>query len=115
MCVTFLSLFSFKEVSTEGLDIPHLDKLVHFTFYFVFTIFGSLSYLEYKDVKIDFKKVALRFCFLAIGYGMIIEILQYVVTTTRNADFLDFLANSFGAICGFIAVKTYYSKRVAQK
>lgn len=115
MCVTFLSLFSFKEVTTGGIDIPHLDKLVHFTFYFVFTVLGSLSYIEHKTILVDFKKVALLFFVIAIGYGTIIEVLQYVVTTTRNGDFFDFLANSFGAFCGFIAVKTYYSRRVAQK
>ena len=115
MCVTFLSLFSFKEVSTEGLNIPHLDKVVHFTFYFMFTVLGSLSYLEHKAVTESFKKVALLFFLLAIGYGTVIEVLQYVATTTRNGDFLDFLANSFGAFCGFIAVKAYFFKRVVQK
>ncbi|WP_024481850.1 VanZ family protein [Cellulophaga baltica] len=115
MCVTFLSLFSFKDVSTDGVDIPHLDKFVHFTFYFVFVVLGSLSYAEYKDVKKDFKKAAMLFCFIAIGYGMIIEVLQYVATTTRSGDVYDFLANSFGAFFGFIAVKTYYFRRVAQK
>ena len=40
-------------------------------------------------------------CFVVI-YGIIIEILQGVLTTTRESDLFDALANTLGAIVGLI-------------
>lgn len=110
--ITSLSLFSFKGVSTSGINIPHLDKLVHFTFYFFATILGGLSYKEiYKKEQslLSAGKIMLLF---SIVYGMVIEIIQYSFTENREGDFLDFLANSLGAFLGFLVIKHLLSKRV---
>lgn len=51
-----------------------------------------------------YKKSGLLIVVIAIIYGIIIEVLQGVLTQTREADFYDALANSFGAIVGFLAL-----------
>ena len=43
-------------------------------------------------------------CILAFIYGIIIEILQGELTTSRSADFKDVLANSVGILIGILLV-----------
>lgn len=111
--VTSLSLFSLSGVGSSGFNIPHMDKIVHFTFYFFATVFGSLSYCEVFKVKLAFSSASKKMFLFSVVYGMIIEILQYSITDDRHGDFFDFLANSFGAFLGFLAVKYVLSKRVS--
>ena len=74
------------------------DKIVHFLFYFVFVVLWSFATVKsYLNIKYDLIIVA-----FAILYGIIIEVLQSVLTKTREADLYDMFANSLGAIVGFI-------------
>ena len=49
-------------------------------------------------------KYSLLIVVIAIVFGIIIEILQGVLTKTRQADFYDVVANSLGAIVGCLAL-----------
>ena len=94
--ITVLSLVSLNSV--PKVDVPGKDKLVHFLFYLVFVIFWSFAKVKsYFNLKYDFIIVL-----FAIVYGIIIEVLQSVLTQTREADIYDVFANSLGAITGFI-------------
>ncbi|MDL5513882.1 VanZ family protein [Arenibacter sp. M-2] len=107
--ITSLSLFSFEDDSLPSINIPHLDKLVHFSFYFVFTVLGCLSFREIDRKNTPPKKVILKIIFYAVVYGIIIEMLQGVATVDREPDLLDVLANSLGALFGSFAVKFIFS------
>ena len=48
------------------------------------------------------KKFKVKVLSIAIVYGIVIEVLQYVLTENRTADFFDVLANSLGAILAFV-------------
>lgn len=55
----------------------------------------------------------IKSCILAFIYGIIIEILQGELTTSRSADFNDVLANSIGIVIGILLVslaKTQFIK-----
>jgi VanZ family protein len=94
--ITVASLVSFNSV--PKVNIPGNDKVVHFLFYLVFVVLWSFTnWQSYFKIKFDLLIVV-----LAIIYGIIIEILQGVLTQTREADFYDVLANSSGAVFGFI-------------
>ena len=96
--ITVASLVSFNTV--PKVNLPGNDKAVHFLFYLIFVVFwGLVKRQSYFKIKYDLLIVA-----FAILYGIIIEILQGVLTKTREADFYDALANSLGAIVGFIAL-----------
>ena len=96
--ITVASLISFNSV--PKVKIIGNDKLVHFIFYLVFVILWSLA-----NKRAYFKiKYELLIVFFAIVYGIIIEVLQGVLTQTRQADIYDVLANSLGAIIGFIGL-----------
>jgi glycopeptide antibiotics resistance protein len=110
--VTSLSLFSLSGLNsmTSGIKIPHLDKIVHFTFYFFATVLGSLSIKELKPNK-SLNQIANYILLFSIVYGMIIEVLQHSFTENRQGDFFDIFANSLGAFLGWLVLKHTVFKR----
>ncbi len=69
------------------------DKIYHFIAYALFTIL-VYNYFSYKNIS---NKIFYSAVFVII-YGIIIEILQHVVTTDRTLDAKDVLANSLGVL-----------------
>lgn len=92
--VTTLSLITIGEIG-ESIAISNKDKYVHFLFYFVFTILWTLffKYKQFSNLKIVL--------FIAIFYGILMEIFQGIFTTTRQPNVYDVLANTTGAIVGY--------------
>lgn len=77
--------------------IEDADKVVHFTFHFVFTVLWFL-YLDVK--KPSQKRLYIKVLLVSICYGGFIEIAQGLFTTNRSADIADVLFNSLGALAG---------------
>ena len=93
--ITVASLVSFNSVPKVA--IPGNDKLVHFLFYFFFVVFWSIAlHKNFYSKKYSFIIVV-----FAIVYGIIIEVLQELLTTTREPDLYDVFANALGAIIGY--------------
>lgn len=86
------------------LNVPHLDKVVHFGLYVVFTLL-ILSETNTKRILggLDRKAIIISL-FISIAYGLLIELMQLLVFESRGAEFWDFVANTIGAIS---AVLTY--------
>ena len=113
--VTFSSLYSFKGLKPPSFSIPHADKLVHFTFYFVACILGIFFLRELSKGKMMFKQALLSMVISMICFGVIIEVIQHIFTLNRTGDIMDALANSAGAICGAAVVKYLFFKGQALK
>ena len=96
--VVVASLVSFNSV--PKVKVIGSDKLVHFLFYLIFVVLWSLAKKQ-TCFKI---KYSLLIVVIAIVFGIIIEILQGVLTKTRQADFYDVVANSLGAIVGCLGL-----------
>ncbi len=109
MFVTFSSLYSFQGVATPSFKIPHVDKAVHFVFYFVACILGVFFLCERTKGDMKLKKAIVVMVVATIVFGIIIEVIQYACTANRQGDFMDGLANSMGSFCGAILVKWYFS------
>ena len=107
MFITMLSLFSF---SSMELDAGKL-KITHFIFYLVFSFGGCLSIRERTNGRFGMNKTIKMVLVLAIVYGIIIEILQYTITTDRMAEFGDVLANTLGAFAGIGLIRWVFSKK----
>lgn len=105
--ITSLSLFSFSDGPSIGIDIPHLDKAVHFTFYFVATILGVLV-AQSNSKRLNKRAIIFVVC-MAIIYGAIIEVLQMYMALGREADFFDFWANTAGATLAGLLTQKYRS------
>ncbi|MFK8274913.1 VanZ family protein [Capnocytophaga cynodegmi] len=91
--------------STPNLPrIPYIDKIAHFTFYFVFTVLFFLTLKnECKCVK-KIPYVYLISALFAFLLGISIELLQKTITTTRSGDIYDVFFNSFGTIVALVFV-----------
>lgn len=93
----------------EVVEIPsYNDKLTHLIAYFLFT---SVWFLFFYGFQKKTKKQALTRSFIfAIVFGIIIEVLQKVLTEHRQADYKDVIANVIGALIAVIIINliTYW-------
>lgn len=95
--ITTLSLVSFDD--NKFSTFKNTDKIVHFSFYFVLTL------LLLKSFNKNLKHRYLIVMLIAVFYGIIIEVLQENITLTREGDFYDVIANTFGATCAVLLNK----------
>lgn len=73
------------------------DKIYHILAYCFFTI---LIYNVLRSKNIKFRIIISAI--LVLIYGIVIEALQYLLTTYRTLDGYDILANAIGAILGML-------------
>ncbi|MFC4218755.1 VanZ family protein [Flagellimonas marina] len=113
MFITTLSLFSFSDMDldTGKLNIPYADKMTHFVFYMVFTFLGCFFVRERTRGHLKLGKTIVYVLLSAIGYGILIEVLQYTLTDDRMAELGDVFANSLGAFVGIGLVQWLFSKK----
>lgn len=86
---------------TSTLNIPHKDKIAHFTFYFVFSILWFFYLDKLKDKKSRIVKALYVFVIASI-MGGVVEVLQLKFTTSRSAEWMDVVANSSGSLIGLL-------------
>ncbi|MDI1316186.1 VanZ family protein [Flavobacterium sp.] len=98
VAVTFLCLISFNTLPSIG--VSGADKYVHATFHFVFTMLWG-TYFWKQQNELQLPKIA-AVVFISISFGILIEILQETLTTTRQADLLDVAANIIGALIALL-------------
>lgn len=103
--VTVLSLVTIGNIGSS-IPIPNKDKYVHFTFYFVFVV---VWFLFAKRTNMT-KKIKWIVLFSAIGYGILMEICQGIISINRSPEVMDVLANSIGAITGLIFITIILKK-----
>lgn len=91
--MSYFCLVSSDEI--PSINIPGLDKCVHIVFHIGLTFLWFLFFS--KQLQTDtVAKAFLYSVLLSFVFGIAIEILQEVFTTTRSADILDVLANVTG-------------------
>jgi len=96
--ITTLSLVSLNGL--PKISPKNGDKYVHFTFYFILTFLLILNFVYTRGIK-----YSLVISFMsAVFYGIIIEILQGILTENRKPEFADVLFNSIGSLAATIVV-----------
>ena len=79
------------------------DKIYHFLAYFIFAFLWFATFLYTTRLSYS-KTIGLTFLF-SVGFGIIIEILQYSLTTYRTFDVKDIAANTIGVILAVIILR----------
>ncbi len=105
LVILYLSLanaHTFDKVAV--FNIPYIDKIVHFGMYFglmfMIIIENRKSTRSVKDL--------FTLSLIPLSYGIIIEILQSVLTVTRSGSFFDVIADLTGILVSimiFIIIK----------
>lgn len=110
---TILILFlCLKNPSSEPkFYFPNADKIVHFGFYFGFVLLW-FRFLVYKAKYSNMTLLIL--IFVSILFGISIEIAQKLLTTSRQADWMDIVANTFGSLSGYFVSKFVIHPKISK-
>ncbi len=105
VAVTIASFVSFEDVKV--LPEQYSDKFIHS---FIYSLLALSWLLGFKQ-----KAQELKYSILISGavfiYGIIIEVLQGVLTNNRQSDFYDILANLVGIILAFVFFNIIFQKK----
>jgi VanZ family protein len=112
LLLLYLSLTNaekFEKIHING--ITNFDKIVHFGMYFVLM---SVIIIEHrKNIKSPASLFLLAL--IPLSYGILMEILQWTLTTTRSGDFYDTLSDAAGVLASvllWIIIKPVARNRV---
>jgi len=103
-------IIMFVDVSIKG-----SDKVGHLLAYFVFAIVWFLFFFYSEKQNKEFSKSLLWASVLGFLVGVLMEILQGVLTNYRNPDWYDILANTSGIIIAMLFLMMLKNKIVKVK
>ncbi|WP_242202874.1 VanZ family protein [Aestuariivivens insulae] len=86
------------------------DKLFHFCAYFILSLLWFNVFVS--QVKLKKSPAILSASLLAFVFGIIIELLQSALTSTRASDVYDVLANTVGILLAALVLLCYKNKDV---
>jgi VanZ family protein len=78
--------------------IPYFDKIVHFGMYFVMMTVIIIEHRKNISNLLNLFLLAL----IPLSYGILMEILQLTLTSTRSGDFYDVLADAGGVLASVL-------------
>lgn len=110
--IVFLSLTGSKTFGeTDFFKVPYLDKIAHFGMYFVFM---SIILFEHRKSINNHRQILIT-AIIPFLFGIIMELLQLTITSSRSADMADILFNSAGVTASlslWIILRPFRSKPV---
>jgi VanZ family protein len=104
------TLVIFALCSMPGKAIPHIswlellsfDKFVHASIFFVLQVLYMRGFSQQKNYVFLQKKYKLMAFLICVAYGGALELMQAFFFSERSGDLFDFIANSFGCVCGLV-------------
>ena len=91
------------------LKIPHFDKLVHFSLFFVLCL---LLFRPFKSLQL---KQYIWAPFFSITLSALLELIQHSITSSRNSDIFDLIANITGILASLLFYYFVVSGRKMEK
>nr|WP_248874415.1 VanZ family protein [Epilithonimonas zeae] len=96
--LTYMLLRPGLENQEYAFMFPHLDKLIHFTIFFLLGFFFRLR----------FPKTSLLYFFLIlVSYALLTEILQDIMKLGRSLEVLDAVADTLGLSLSYYIYNKY--------
>lgn len=93
--------------NVQKIEIPNLDKVVHFIFYTTSSFLWCWALLNKKATNNQFNTILIILGLVL--FGLLIEFLQDILPTHRSFEWLDFVCNTAGVLFG-ITIFTLYTK-----
>jgi len=98
LVILYLSLKNSSDFNTvQFFQIPYFDKFVHFCMYF-----ALMSVIIYETVKSSVSRSLYLIALYPFFYGVLMEVLQGAVTTTRSSSIYDAMFNTVGIIASML-------------
>ncbi len=104
--LTFFSLYKITPKVEMG-DLTIGDKILHASSYFVLFSIWKLSFFLKAENNVSYKSIIIKIAVACIAFGMLIEVLQGTLTSYRQPDWLDVIANSTGVLIASILFLTF--------
>ena len=98
LLIIYLSLAPADNFDQVDINIPYLDKFIHFIMYL--TLMSVIIFENRKKIK-DFRQIVL-FAIFPVFLGISLEILQMLSGSGRTGNIYDVLANVSGVFMAFI-------------
>ena len=114
LAVIYLSFF--KPPTTDLGTIPNLDKVVHICMYFVMSGMLWLEFLRaHRRDRTPMWHAWVGAFVCPVLFSGAVELLQAFCTTYRGGDWLDFAANTTGAVLASLVACFVLKPRVMRK
>lgn len=91
------------------LKIPHFDKIVHFSMFFI------LCLLLFRPVKQHTSNFYFWTPLIAILMAVVLEFTQHRISASRHTDVMDFLANTAGLLTATIFFRYFVAGKFMEK
>jgi len=88
----------------EKIFIPNFDKLIHATLFGSFVFLWSIYYATRKERNNNSDSRFVLILIIACLYGIATELMQKYLIPNRDYDIFDIMADSIGAVLGFLFV-----------
>ncbi len=101
-----LCLAPSNKISSINLfNIGHLDKAAHFLLYYIFALIIYADLVKYLAARVKKYYIILYALLVPLALGVLVELLQYYVFTTREGSIPDIAANICGITAGLFSVQ----------
>ncbi|WP_082422498.1 VanZ family protein [Aquimarina longa] len=111
--ITWASLARF--INPIGIKVKGSDKIGHFTAYFVLsTVFFLFLFFSEKLNKSLKTSIYIAFV-VCVLYGILMEVLQYSLTTYRSSEWYDVIANTSGTVFALFIIILLKNKLIKIK
>ena len=111
LLIMYLSLISSEKFErVPFLNIPFLDKIVHFGMYFL--LMSAIIFVNRKTLESTRRLFIISL--IPLLYGIMIEVLQSMLTVNRSGSFYDVVFNTSGiyvSILIWLSIKPFKKKR----
>jgi VanZ family protein len=104
ICILFGSLVKSEFIVVESISVS--DKIYHLIAYFLLMLSWLYAFFKREKFEENVKYIILG-CFI---FGIIIEILQGVITSYRTASYLDIVANTIGVLLAVVIFHVFEKK-----
>lgn len=98
LLVIYLSFFKPPSLPDTDWKIPHLDKVVHMGMYFVMSGMLWWEFFRSHKSRLLMHRAWIGAFLCPVLFSGCVEVLQEYCTSHRGGDWLDFLANTVGAL-----------------
>ncbi|WP_418887492.1 VanZ family protein [Mangrovimonas futianensis] len=106
LCLTIVCLMTIDMDKVEEYAPSYIDKIFHFCAYLLFNGFWFATFVIRFGKR---KRIAFFYAIIfSVIFGIIIECLQWLITTSRSFDLIDILFNIAGVLVSSLLITGYF-------